>query len=74
MGLYDKIFKPKKIVLENGKVVEYYMDEENPNRREGNIYIGIAKNILKGMQAAFVDIGTEKNSFIHLKDIFIMEN
>ena len=38
-------------------------------RKEGNIYIGIVKDIIKGMQAAFVDIGTEKNSFIHLKDV-----
>ena len=56
-------------LLENGKLVEYYIDEENSNRNEGNIYIGIVKNVIKGMQAAFVDIGTEKNSFIHLKDI-----
>ena len=33
------------------------------------IYIGIVKDIVKGMQSAFVNIGTEKNSFIHLKDI-----
>lgn len=56
-------------LLENGKLSEYYIDEENTSRREGNIYIGIVKDIIKGMQAAFVDIGTEKNSFIHLKDI-----
>ena len=56
-------------LLENGKIIEYYTDEENSNRKEGNIYVGIVKNVIKGMQAAFVDIGTEKNSFIHLKDI-----
>ena len=56
-------------LLENGKLIEYYTDEENSTRREGNIYIGIVRNIIKGMQAAFVNIGTEKNSFIHLKDI-----
>ena len=56
-------------LLENGRLLEYYMDEENSNRNEGNIYVGIVKNIIKGMQAAFIDIGTEKNSFIHLKDI-----
>lgn len=57
-------------LLENGKLTEYYIDdEENSNRREGNVYIGIIRDIIKGMQAAFVDIGTEKNSFIHLKDI-----
>ena len=56
-------------LVENGKLIEYYIDEENSNRKEGNVYIGIVKNVIKGMQAAFVDIGTEKNSFIHLKDI-----
>lgn len=56
-------------LLENGKLSEYYIDEKNLNRKEGNIYIGVIKDIIKGMQAAFVDIGTEKNSFIHLKDI-----
>lgn len=56
-------------LLENGKIIEYYTNEENSNRKEGNIYVGIVKNVIKGMQAAFVDIGTEKNSFIHLKDI-----
>lgn len=58
------------ILLENGKLVEYYIDEyKSARRKEGNIYIGIIKDIIKGMQSAFVDIGTEKNSFIHLKDI-----
>ena len=56
-------------LLENGKLVEHYIDDKESSRREGNIYIGIVRNIIKGMQAAFVDIGTEKNSFIHLKDI-----
>lgn len=56
-------------LVENGKLIEYYEEDNETNRREGNIYIGIVKDIIKGMQAAFVDIGTEKNSFIHLKDI-----
>ena len=58
-------------VVENGKLVEIYEEnEENKNaRNEGNIYLGIVKDIVPGMQAAFVDIGTEKNSFIHVKDV-----
>lgn len=68
--LINKNDKKQEIALiENGKLVEYYINEENSNRREGNIYIGVVRDIIKGMQAAFVDIGTEKNSFIHLKDI-----
>ena len=57
------------LLVENGNLIEYYEENDNSNRNEGNIYIGIVKDIIKGMQAAFVDIGTEKNSFIHLKDI-----
>lgn len=56
-------------LLKNGKLIEYYIDEEKSVRREGNIYVGIIKDVIKGMQAAFVDIGTDKNGFIHLKDL-----
>lgn len=56
-------------LVENGKLVEYYEDNNEFIKKEGNIYIGIVKDIINGMQSAFVDIGTEKNSFIHLKDI-----
>ena len=56
-------------LIENGKLIEYYEEDNDCKRKEGNIYIGIIKDIIKGMQSAFVDIGTEKNSFIHLKDI-----
>lgn len=56
-------------LVENGNLIEYYYGTEDSQRKEGNIYLGIVKDIIKGMQSAFVDIGTEKNSFIHLKDI-----
>lgn len=58
-------------ILENGKLVEIYEEnkEDIKARNEGNIYLGIVKDIVPGMQAAFVDIGTEKNSFIHVKDV-----
>ena len=56
-------------LVENGNLVEYYEENNDTLRREGNIYLGIVKDIIPGMQSAFVDIGTEKNSFIHLKDV-----
>ena len=56
-------------LIEDEKLIEYYEDEIQETRKEGNIYIGIVKDIVKGMQSAFVDIGSDKNSFIHLKDI-----
>ena len=46
-------------LIEDGKLIEYYEEDNETNRREGNIYIGIVKDIIKGMQSAFVDIGTE---------------
>ena len=56
-------------LIENENLVEYYEEDNELERKEGNIYIGIVKDIVKGMQAAFVDIGSEKNSFIHFKDL-----
>ena len=58
-------------VIENGKMVEIYEENEESikARNEGSIYLGIVKDIIPGMQAAFIDIGTEKNSFIHVKDV-----
>lgn len=56
-------------LVEDGNLIEYYEEKEDDIRNEGNIYIGVVKDIIEGMQSAFVDIGTEKNSFIHLEDI-----
>ena len=65
--------KDSKIIaaIENGKLVEIYEEnkESQKARNEGNIYLGIVKDIVPGMQAAFIDIGTDKNSFIHVKDV-----
>ena len=56
-------------LLENGVLIEKYEYTENKNYLEEKIYLGIVKDILPGMQAAFIDIGEEKNTFIHLKDL-----
>ena len=63
--------KDKKIIalLEDGNLQEVYEEKEDSKRLEGNIYLGKVKDILPGMQAAFVDIGEEKNTFIHIKDV-----
>jgi ribonuclease G len=55
-------------LAENGILLERYEDIDSKEYLEENIYMGIVRDILPGMQAAFVDIGTEKNTFIHLKD------
>lgn len=65
-----KTQKTKEIILVNNeKVVEYYDEAVLSKQHEGNIFIGIVKDILVGMESAFVDIGTEKNSYIYIKDL-----
>ncbi len=56
-------------VLEDGQVAEVYL--ERPERRSiaGNIYKGKVDNVLPGMEAAFVEIGLEKNGFLFVDEI-----
>ena len=49
------------LLLEDGKIVEKYDESESNKILEGNIYCGIVKNVLPGMQSAFVDIGDRKS-------------
>ena len=60
--------KKEILLIENGKLIEKY-EEHGQERIEGNIYIGIVENVLPGMQAAFVNIGKDKNTFIHIRDV-----
>lgn len=56
-------------VIENGELAEIYNENNEEKRLEGNIYLGKVKNIVLGMESAFVDIGENKNALIHIKDI-----
>ena len=58
----------KVAVVEDGQLVELYVERDMDQRVVGNIYKGVVKNILPGMQAAFVDIGLEKNAFLYVAD------
>ncbi len=55
-------------VLENGELVELYLENQSEQRLVGNIYKGKVANVLPGMQAAFVDIGLPKNAFLYVDD------
>ena len=57
------------LLVENGKLIEKYSEKQEQERLEGDIYLGVVENVLPGMQAAFVDIGKNKNTFIHIRDI-----
>jgi ribonuclease G len=56
-------------ILEDERVAEVYL--ERPERRSiaGNIYLGVVDNVLPGMEAAFVEIGLEKNGFLYVDEI-----
>ena len=56
-------------VLEDDRVAEVYL--ERPERRSiaGNIYLGVVDNVLPGMEAAFVEIGLERNGFLYVDEI-----
>ena len=61
----------KIFLLEDGILTEKYIDSKYKKRLEGNIYIGKVQNIIPGLQAAFVNVGENRNAFIHLKDVLI---
>jgi ribonuclease G len=60
-------------LLEDDRVAEVYL--ERPERRSiaGNIYVGRVDNVLPGMEAAFVEIGLEKNGFLYVDEIVVPE-
>ncbi len=57
-------------LLEKGKLVELDIERPLQHRVVGNLYKGTVANVLPGMQAAFIDIGLEKNAFLYVDDIF----
>lgn len=54
-------------MLEDDKVMEYRVERDE--RVIGSIFKGIVQNVLPGMDAAFVDIGLERNAFLYVADI-----
>jgi len=58
----------KVVVLEDRVPVEVYIERSVNQRLMGNIFKGRVENVLPGMQAAFVNIGLEKNAFLYVED------
>ena len=59
-------------VVEERGLVEYYI-ERAKRSVVGNAYLGRVKDVLPGMQAAFVDIGLEKNAFLYVDEVVAPE-
>lgn len=56
-------------ILEDKSLVELMLDRPDAQRMVGDIYLGRVEGVLPGIQAAFVNIGTEKAAFLHVSDI-----
>jgi ribonuclease G len=56
-------------ILEDEKLVELLVDRPDNRRMVGDVYLGKVEAVLPGIQAAFVDIGTEKSAFLHASDL-----
>ena len=56
-------------ILEDDQLVEMQVDRPEARRMVGDIYWGKVDAVLPGIQAAFVDIGTEKAAFLHASDL-----
>ena len=60
-------YETRVAVLDDGKLINLFIERGEP--LAGNIYKGRVANVLPGMEAAFVDIGLERNAFLHVGDI-----
>src|SRR5258708_35586177 len=56
-------------ILEDDRLVELLVDRPDARRMVGDIYLGKVEAVLPGIQAAFVNIGTEKSAFLHASDL-----
>ncbi len=62
---------PKKDPAAGYRVAELYLERRGARSIVGNIYKGKVDNVLAGLEAAFVDIGLDKNGFLHVDEIVL---
>jgi ribonuclease G len=56
-------------LVEDGRLAEIYIERPGKRSYAGNIYRGKVDNVLPGMDAAFVDVGLERNGFLYVDDV-----
>ncbi len=61
-------------IIEDDQLVELQVDRPENKRMVGDIYLGKVEAVLPGIQAAFVNIGTEKSAFLHNSDLVYVED
>ena len=62
-------FETRVALIESGMVVEVMIERNRDRGIVGNIYLGKVQRVLPGMQAAFVEIGTERAAFLYVGDV-----
>jgi ribonuclease G len=62
-------YETRAALLEDGVVVELFIERRRERGVVGNVYMGRVRKVLPGMQSAFVDIGFEKDSFLYVSDV-----
>ena len=62
------------VLLEDEKLVEVMLERPDQDRIIGDIFLGRVEAVLPGIQAAFVNIGTEKAGFLHASDLIYDED
>jgi ribonuclease G len=56
-------------LLQDKRLVEYHLEQSEPHFTVGDIYLGTLKKLVTGLNAAFIDIGYEKDAFLHYLDL-----
>lgn len=57
-------------LVDQGKLIEFHLERPTEKGLVGNVYLGRVVRVLPGMQAAFVDIGLERTSFLYVDDLY----
>ncbi len=58
-------------LADGNKLIEYHIEKSNAKQVVGSIYKGRVQNVLNGMQAAFVDVGLDKNGYLFVGDTLV---
>jgi ribonuclease G len=64
--------QPKEVsiaILEDKNLVEFQQESNNVSFSVGDIYLGRVHKLMPGLNAAFVDVGYEKDAFLHYLDL-----
>jgi len=62
----------RSVILEDGNLVKFFVERPDEKRMVGDIYVGKVENVVRGIKAAFIDIGHEENAFLPFSEISSM--